>query len=294
VKILEINNLTKRYGNIQAIKDLNLVINQGEIYGLLGPNGSGKTATLSIILDVIESDNGDYFWFGEKSDNKTHRRIGTLIETPNFYPYLSCEQNLRIVAEIKFVDPSDVDRVLKLVKLYDRRRSKFKQLSLGMKQRLALASVLIGDPEVLVLDEPANGLDPEGIAEVREIIKSEAKKNKTVILASHILDEVEKVCTHVGVLKNGLLLSSGRVNELLNSEDEVIISTERLSEFGAILKNSPMLKSIIIGDEEITLILNKEFSSADINKYASKNGFDLTRLEIRKKTLEDQFLELVK
>jgi len=294
VKILEINKLSKRYGNIQAVKDLDLEINQGEIFGILGPNGSGKTTTLSIIMDIIKADYGEYFWFEEKSDNSTHRKIGTLIETPNFFPYLSCEQNLKIVSEIKRVNVSEVHRVLKIVNLYDRRSSKFKQLSLGMKQRLALASVLIGDPEVLVLDEPANGLDPEGIAEVREIIKSEANKNKTVILASHILDEVEKVCTHVGILKEGVLLSCGRVGELLGADDEIILSSDNIPEFGDLLKNSNMVKSIIVGREEIIITLNKGFSPADISKEASKNGYYLTRLQVNKKTLEDQFLELVK
>lgn len=294
MKVLEIINLSKSYGNIQAVKDLNLIIDQGDIFGILGPNGSGKTTTLSIIIDIIKADKGEYYWFGKKPDNKIHREIGTLIETPNFYPYLSCEQNLVIIAGIKKVSENDVERVLKTVKLYDRRHSKFKQLSLGMKQRLALASVLIGDPEVLVLDEPANGLDPEGIVEVRDIIKSEAAKSKTVILASHILDEVEKVCSHVGILKKGKLLSYGRVGELLFSDDEMIISTEKLPELGESLKNSTMVKTIIIEKEEIILTLNDGFSPVDINKYASEKGFDLTRLEIRKKTLEDQFLELVK
>ncbi|MFC2097275.1 ABC transporter ATP-binding protein [Bacteroidota bacterium] len=294
MKILEINKLNKSYGRICAINNLDLVVEEGNIFGFLGPNGSGKTTTLSIILGIIKSDSGEFFWFDKNADHHTYQQIGAMVETPNFFPYLSCKQNLKIVTAIKRIPENDIERVLKIVKLFDRKDSKYKQLSYGMKQRLAIASALLGDPRVLVFDEPTNGLDPEGIAEVREIIISEAKKKKTVILASHILDEVEKVCSHVGILKKGKLISCGVVKEMLVSDDEIIISSVNLNGLADLLKDSKMIKTMEVRQDDIVLILNKDFAPVDINKFASKNGFDLTKIEIKKKTLEDQFLEIVK
>ena len=292
--ILEINNLSKSYGKIQAIKELSLSVQEGMVYGILGPNGSGKTTTLSIITGILKPHAGSYRWFEQTPANWLNRKIGSLIEVPYFYPYLSLFNNLKIHSLIKDVPYEDIDRVLKITGLLERKGSRFDTLSLGMKQRLALASVLLGDPEVLVLDEPANGLDPEGIAEVRNIINMEADKGKTIILASHILDEVEKVCSHVGVLKWGKLIASGKVNELLREDDTLIICSENMRALHELLVRAGFVKTIDTGENEMTLTLAEGKTAAELNTFAFKNGFTLSRLGIKKQSLESQFLELVR
>lgn len=292
--ILEISNLSKSYGKIQAVKDLSLSVQKGMVYGILGPNGSGKTTTLSIITGILKPHTGSYRWFEQAPTSWLNRKIGSLIEVPYFYPYLSLYNNLKIHSLIKDVPHEDIDRVLEITGLLERKGSRFDTLSLGMKQRLSLASVLLGDPDVLVLDEPANGLDPEGIAEVRNIIKMEADKGKTIILASHILDEVEKVCSHVGVLKWGQLIASGKVNELLREDDTIIICSENMKELHELLVRAGFVKSVDTGENEMTLTLAEGKTAAELNEYAFKNGFTLSRLEIKKQSLESQFLELVR
>jgi ABC-type multidrug transport system ATPase subunit len=200
-EILSIQGLSKSYKSVRAIHNLNLQILEGQAYGILGPNGSGKTTTLSIVTGIIRQDGGNFNWFGEAPQAGQRRSIGSLIETPHFYPYLNLEKNLRIICDIKGMGYQDIQRVLKTAKLHERRKSRFSTLSLGMKQRLGIAAALLGDPRVLVLDEPTNGLDPEGIAEVRELVLEQVKQGKTLILASHILSEVEKICSHVAILK---------------------------------------------------------------------------------------------
>lgn len=293
-QVLEILNLTKLYGRITAVKDLSLEVRAGHVYGILGPNGSGKTTTLSVITGIVSANAGHYRWFGREPDAVQRKNIGSLIEVPNFYPYLNLERNLRIAARIKNKDTGDIDRVLKLVNLWERRKSRYDTLSLGMKQRLALASVLLGDPSVLVLDEPANGLDPEGIAEVREIILQERAKGKTILLASHILDEVEKVCTHVAVLKQGVPIAKGRVHELLAVDDPVIVSCPDPDRFKEELVRAGMTESVEKSENKLILILKKGKTARDVNEFAFSRGIVLDHLETRKKSLESQFLELVK
>lgn len=292
--VLETINLSKNYGRIQAVKDLSLEVGPGHVYGILGPNGSGKTTTLSIITGIIASDTGSYQWFGHAPKAEIRKNIGSLIEVPNFYPYLNLVKNLTIVARIKDKPINDIDRVLKLVNLWERRKSRYDTLSLGMKQRLALAAVLLGDPSVLVLDEPANGLDPEGIAEVREIILQERNNQKTIILASHILDEVEKVCTHVVVLKNGESIAQGRVHELLAVDDPVIVSCKEAEMLREEIIRAGLSESVEISGNELVIILKKGKKASDINEFAFSKGVVLDHLETRKKSLESQFLELVK
>lgn len=293
MNILEINNLSKSYGRIKAVFDLTFSVERGMVYGILGPNGSGKTTTLSVISGVLKPEQGSFKWFGQVPDKFTNRKIGSLIEIPYFYPYLSLYHNLKILSEIKGVPDKDINRVLEVTDLLERKTSRFDTLSLGMKQRLGLAAVLLGDPEILVLDEPANGLDPEGIAEVRNIIKNEGEKGKTIILASHILDEVEKVCTHVGVLKEGRLLASGRVHDLLSEDDTIIISAGRMKELHETLIRAGFVKTIEENNNELIITLAENNTPGELNAFAFENGFTLTKLEIRKKSLESQFLELV-
>ena len=292
--ILETLNLSKNYGRITAVKDLSLEVGPGHVFGILGPNGSGKTTTLSIISGIIESNAGTYRWFGREPRAGMRKNIGSLIEVPNFYPYLNLTRNLSIAARIKDKPLDDIERVLKMVNLWERRKSRFDTLSLGMKQRLALSSVLLGDPDVLVLDEPANGLDPEGIAEVREIILREREKQKTIILASHILDEVEKVCTHVAVLKNGQSIARGKVHELLAVDDPVIVSCPEPDKLKEEIIRAGLSKSVEKNGNELLVILKKGKEAKDINEFAFSKGIILDRLETRKTSLESQFLELVK
>jgi len=291
--ILEAKNLTKQYGSLKALTNFNLKIEPGSIYGLLGPNGSGKTTCLSILLDVIKADNGRYEWFGTgPSHNTRRRRIGALIETPNFYPYLSGLQNLEVVATIKNRHEKNTLTALQATGLMNRRNSKFSTYSLGMKQRLAIASALINKPEVLVLDEPTNGLDPQGIAEIRELILEIAKEGKTILLASHLLDEVEKVCTHVAIMKSGELLASGKGTDVLGQGNQVEIAAENLETLAAIAKELSGLTSLEKKQETLLLKFNEPMNTAALNKYFFEKGITLTQLNMRRKTLESQYLEL--
>jgi ABC-2 type transport system ATP-binding protein len=292
--ILSIKDLSKSYKHVRAIQHLDLEITEGQAYGILGPNGSGTTTTLSIITGIIRQDSGSYSWFGEKPDPAQRRSVGSLIETPHFYPYLNLEKNLRIICDIKGMGYGDIDRVLDIAKLSERRRSRFSTLSLGMKQRLGIAAALLGDPRVLVLDEPTNGLDPEGIAEVREIVIDQVKKGKTLILASHILSEVEKICSHVAILKKGELLARGPVKELL-AEDEII--EVACSDNGALrqkLLESPLVKEVETENGMLVLTLGEGVSPADVNAFAFSSQLVIHHMLSRKRSLESQFLELVK
>lgn len=293
-EILQIENLSKQYGLVQALDNLSLSIKQGQVFGILGPNGSGKTTTLSIVMGIVSQNFGNFSWFDNAYGNEYQKKIGSLIETPNFYPYLTASQNLTITAKIKEIPLSEIERVLKIVGLYERRSFRFDTFSLGMKQRLALAGVLLGDPQVLVLDEPANGLDPQGIADIREIIRSQASNGKTIIIASHILDEIEKVCTHVAILKKGKLIKSGRVNELLSNTVHIFISSDRNNELFEFIVRAGVGKTVSQIEKGILIEVEPPFDSFTINKLSIENGFILNSIETRTRSLEDQFFELIK
>ena len=293
-EILSIRGLSKSYKNVRAIQNLDLQILEGQAYGILGPNGSGKTTTLSIAMGIIRQEAGHFSWFGEEPVAGQRRSIGSLIETPHFYPYLNLERNLRIICDIKGMPYGDIGRVLETAQLAERKRSRFSTLSLGMKQRLGIAAALLGDPRVLVLDEPTNGLDPEGIAEVREIVLQQVQQGKTLILASHILSEVEKICSHVAILKKGELLANGSVKELL-AEDEIIeISCNNNDQLKSALKGSSLVKEIETENGVLILTLNEEVKPAEINSFAFDNKLVVHHMLSRKRSLESQFLELVK
>ena len=293
-EILSIRGLSKSYKNVTAIKNLNLEISEGQAYGILGPNGSGKTTTLSIVTGIIHQDEGSFNWFGKHPDANQRKKIGSLIETPHFYPYLNLIKNLQIICDIKGISYKDIYRVLESASLTERRKSRFSTLSLGMKQRLGIAAALLGDPSVLVLDEPTNGLDPEGIAEVREIVIQQVEQGKTLILASHILSEVEKICSHVAILKKGELLANGPVKELL-AEDEIIeISCDRNEELKGKLEGSELVNEIETENGLLVLTLNENTTPADINAFAFSNKLVIHHMLSRKRSLESHFLELVK
>ena len=291
--ILTVNQLSKNYGKINALQQVSFSVPKGSVFGILGPNGSGKTTLLGIIMDVLKSSGGSFQLFDEVPTEKTRQRIGTLLETPNFYHYLSAVQNLKITAAIKQNGEDDIDRVLEIVNLTQRKNSPFSTYSLGMKQRLAIAAALLGNPEVLVLDEPTNGLDPVGIAEIRELIKKLAKDGKTIIMASHMLDEVEKVCTHVAILKFGKLITYGDVNEILVNDDIVEIASSDLERLKNTLINMAGNTHVQISNE--TVHVNFAAGTANleaVNKFCFENGIVLSHLQLKKKSLETKFLEL--
>jgi len=293
--IISLRELNKKFGNIHAVNNLSFDIQKGNVYGILGPNGSGKSTTLGIILNVVNKTSGSFNWFdGSLSTHEALKKVGAIIERPNFYPYMTAIQNLKLVCKIKEIPFSRIDEKLKTVNLYERRNSKFKTFSLGMKQRLAIASALLNDPEILILDEPTNGLDPQGIHEIRKIIKDIASKGTTILLASHLLDEVEKVCSHVVVIREGIKLYSGRVDELTASHGVFEVKTDSDSEKLITLLNNfeGVISTKIDEEHKIIAALGKPISASEINNYLFKNGLTLSHLVKRKPSLEQQFLTL--
>lgn len=293
--VLSLQQVAKAYGNIQALKGVSFEVPPGSVFGILGPNGSGKTTLLSIILDILMADSGQFAWFGSPGSPDTRKRIGSLLETPNFYHYLSAVDNLQITQAISGRGTKeDIDKVLEVVKLAARKKSRFSTYSLGMKQRLAIAAALLGDPQVLVFDEPTNGLDPVGIAEIRELIKHLAEQGKTIIMASHLLDEVEKVCTHVAILKHGTLLTAGEVDMVLANEDIVEISAamppDQLREA---LASFPGLTHFKTEGKNLQIFFPVGTANLEaINRHCFEKGITLSLLLIKRKSLEAKFMEL--
>lgn len=298
MSVLTIENLSKNYKSVKALKDVSFSVPPQTVFGILGPNGSGKTTLLGIVMDVLNATSGTYSWMGHQSTAEGRKKIGTLLETPNFYHYLSAEQNLRIAARIKGRGEEDIDKVLQLVNLYQRKNSKFSTFSLGMKQRLAIASALLGDPDILVFDEPTNGLDPAGIAEIRELIKKLHGKGKTIIMASHILDEVEKVCTHVAIIQKGVLKTVGSVKEVMHvgggagtalieiaaDDNEILHATIQLL--------SGVEAAVITADGLVEVVCADTVSAAQVNRFCFEKGIVLNKLNIKRKSLETRFLEI--
>ena len=291
MSVLTVENLSKSYGRIQALKNVSFSVPEGTIFGILGPNGSGKTTTLGTITDILKPTSGTYKLFDEPASAASRRKIGTLLETPNFYHYLSGVKNLEIAAEIKQHGKEDIDRVLEMVDLTRRKDSKFSTYSLGMKQRLAIASCLLGSPSVLIFDEPTNGLDPVGIAEIRELMKRLYREGKTIIMASHLLDEVEKVCTDMAILKRGELITSGKVKEILSSEDIVELSAADNRRLFEVL-NGLSGKSKV-EDEDAVIKIYFPVGTADLaasKKYGCNKGIILNHLLVKKKSLASRFV----
>lgn len=292
--IISLNKLNKKFGSVHAVNNLSFDIKKGNVYGILGPNGSGKSTTLGIILNVVNKTSGSFSWFdGSLSTHQALKKVGAIIERPNFYPYMSAVQNLELVCKIKEVPFSNIEEKLKLVNLFERKDHKFSTFSLGMKQRLAIASALLNNPEILILDEPTNGLDPQGIHEIRKIITDIAATGTTILLASHLLDEVEKVCTHVVVIREGVKLYAGRVDELTASHGLFELKVEENSDkLIDLLSNFDGISSTAIEHDLVISKLNKPISAVELNNYLFKNGVILSHLVKRKPSLEQQFLSL--
>ncbi|TME32054.1 MAG: ABC transporter ATP-binding protein [Chloroflexi bacterium] len=225
--VIETTDLTKRYGDVVAVDHLTLRVPRGGVFGFLGPNGSGKTTTMGMLLGLVHPTSGEARIFGDPARHPaTLRRVGAMVETPTFYPYLSGRANLRYFQAIGGRGaPADVDRLLDLVDLGKRAASKYATYSLGMKQRLGIACALLGDPELVFLDEPTNGLDPAGVVEVRELVRDLGKGGRTVVLSSHLLSETELVCDNVAVLSRGKLIAQGSIQELLRQHDGLRLRT---------------------------------------------------------------------
>lgn len=291
--ILEIQGLSKRFGPVLAVSDLTLSVERGTVYGILGPNGSGKTTTLSMLLGVLQPDAGSFKWFGGLRGPAARKRIGALLETPNFYPWMTAAENLRILSHIKGADHRKNGELIEMVGLGQRNTAAFRTYSLGMKQRLALAGALVGDPDVLILDEPANGLDPQGIAEVRSIVREIAGLGKTILMSSHILDEVEKVCSHVAILKNGQLLASGTTGSILDNRMECEAGAAQLDELMQFLEGHPEVAAARICHEGLVRFeMPGDADPAQLNQQAFAKGIILSHLVCRKRSLEAEFLKI--
>ena len=291
--ILTINNLTKKFGSLTAVNDLSFSIEKGNVYGILGPNGSGKSTTLGIVLNVVNTTEGDFHWFdGSGTTHDALKKVGAIIERPNFYPYMTAIQNLQLVCKIKGVPADKIEDKLELVGLLDRKNSKFSTFSLGMKQRLAIASALLNDPEILILDEPTNGLDPQGIHQIREIIKKIASEGTTILLASHLLDEVEKVCSHVVILRKGKSLYTGTVDGMNASHGFFTLKSKDMVVLQAALEGHSAFGTIKTEADTLVAYLNEPMEASELNKFLFENGIALSHLVKRKESLEEQFLEL--
>lgn len=290
--VLSAQGLQKRFGKLIAVNNISFQIERGNVFGLLGPNGSGKSTTLGMLLSVLDPDGGTFQWFGENADAVQRRKIGTMLEGPNFYSYLSAYNNLKVNATIKEVPYSDIERVLRKVGLWERRNSRYRTFSTGMKQRLGIANALLGSPKLLILDEPTNGLDPQGIVEVRDLITEEAENGQTILLASHLLDEVEKVCTHLVVLQKGNLLYQGETASFIKGKKRVEISADDIDALRQALQDYPEIEKITQKDNMLLLEVKPDFQAQELNKFLSQKGITLNHLSIEKHALETQFLEL--
>ena len=294
--ILSIKNLNKIFGKkIHAVNNVSFEIQKGNVYGILGPNGSGKSTTLGIVLNVVNKTSGEFSWFnGTMETHEALKKVGAIIERPNFYPYMTAQENLELVCKIKDIPFTKVTEKLELVGLVERKDSKFKTFSLGMKQRLAIASALLNDPEILILDEPTNGLDPQGIRQIRDIIRLIASQGTTILLASHLLDEVEKVCTHVVVLRYGKMLYQGLVDEMASNEGFFELQASDNSLLMQVLNNHPSVKNCVEEEGKVIVNLKGKLEAEELNQFLFENKIILSQLIKRKHSLEEQFLQLTK
>jgi ABC-2 type transport system ATP-binding protein len=293
--VLKIDQLTKRYSRrILAVDELNLEVNRGQVFGLLGPNGSGKTTTLGMILGVVSKTKGSYSWFGKGDDYQLRKNLGAILEQPNFYPFLSARQNLVVHSTIKDIRKADFDGLLKMVGLLERSNDPFKTYSLGMKQRLAIASAMLANPEVLIFDEPTNGLDPLGIAEIRQLILDIRDMGKTILIASHLLDEVQKVCSHFAVLRRGKKIYNGGVQEALQSTNSIAVGADNMDVLKNVLSNNRGILSITDHSDGVLIDVSNDWNAASLNTYLVENKVAVHFIQQKKSSLEEKFLEILR
>jgi ABC-type multidrug transport system ATPase subunit len=289
--LVETSGLGKRFRSVTAVEDLNISIRRGEVYGFLGPNGAGKTTTLRMLLGLIKPSSGTATVLGEEPGSpKGLRGVGALVESPAFYPYLSGRDNLRVMARYCEAPPSRVDEVLGQVELAGRAGDKFKRYSLGMKQRLGVAAALLKDPELLILDEPTNGLDPKGMADMRAIIRKVGRGERTVLLSSHLLGEVEQVCDRVGVIQRGRLVTEGTVDELRGGGG-ILVRVEPLERAREVAAGLDGVEGAQIKDGMLALDADPDLS-AEVNAGLVSAGLRVSELRPIEHSLEDVFLEL--
>ena len=294
-EILRLESLWKRYGKITAVADMNLSVFDGEVFSFLGPNGSGKSTTVGMILGLVRPTKGRALAFG--SDMATHpwpalKRIGAVVETPAFYPYLSGHDNLRALSiMLGDVPKGRIDEMLELVGLQERGRDPYKAYSLGMKQRLGIASTLLRDPELIILDEPTNGLDPAGTAEVRELIPRLAHEGRSVFLCSHLLHEVQQVSDRVGIVKKGRLVAQGTVDELLGRGQFLRLRADDNEALRRALDGIPWVSRIEYVDGDVRAAVPTA-RAAELNRTLAAREVYLSELTPWETDLESVFLEL--
>ena len=292
--------LTKRFGfkgkDITAVDNLNLEIHNGEVLGFLGPNGSGKTTTIGMLLSLINPTSGSIELFGQEMAGDPAallKRVGVVMDKPSFFPYMSGKENLKYFAmSVGDIDDKRIDELIETVKLTDRANDKVRKYSMGMKQRLAVALALLNDPELIILDEPTNGLDPSGIIDFRELIRTMNKQGKTIFLSSHLLHEVEQVCTHVALIDKGRILASGSVKELLCNRKSIRLTVSNVEKAVVILQNTDWVKSVKKEGDSI-VVEAPENKTADINELLTGNGIHVFEIQKYESSLEDFFLKTI-
>jgi ABC-2 type transport system ATP-binding protein len=292
--VIETIRLTKRFGSQIAVDGISFTVERGQIFGFLGPNGSGKTTTIGMLLGIINATAGSFRLLGEGSLRGLHRvrqRVGATLETPNFYPYLSGRDNLRIAANVKRAPESKIVEVLDAVGLADRAKDRFRTYSLGMKQRLALAATMLGDTDLVILDEPANGLDPEGMREIREIILRLHEQGRTIFLSSHLLWEVERTCTHVAIIKNGRIVRQASVSEMTAGTVTAGLRGGDTETLLAIVGDYPGAVTVT-RQADLVIAELRDDDLAALNAFVAGHGIFLSHLALRQRSLEDVFIEL--
>ncbi|MCH8557049.1 MAG: ABC transporter ATP-binding protein [Balneolia bacterium] len=299
--ILTLSGLSKNYGRVQALSDVSLSIPEGSVYGLLGPNGSGKTTLLSIILGVVRPAAGTFLWDGEQT-NETSANVGALLEKPNFLPKTKVKAQLEMMAVLRGIPSTErakrVEEVLQQTGIADAAHRPFRSLSLGMKQRLGIASVLLSNPPILVLDEPTNGLDPQGIIDIRNLILNLASQGRTIILASHMLDEIEKVCTHAAILKKGELIKTEEIRKDKKESAGVVlrlgVENRPADDITKKLENWAVCLDVKIKDGYAIASFTAEAGGASgVNRYLSERGLYLSEIHPHRASLESSFLKAV-
>jgi ABC-2 type transport system ATP-binding protein len=291
---IETSELTKHYGHLIAVNHLTLNVNRGEIFGFLGPNGSGKSTTMRMLLGLAHPTSGQARILG--MDVRTQlpeilRHTGALIENPTFYPFLSGRENLRLTADLTGTQGSRIDPVLDLVDMKNDADRSFSSYSMGMKQRIGVGSALLTDPDLLILDEPANGLDPAGIVEMRSLMHRLREEGHTVFVSSHVLHEIEQVCDRIAILNHGQVVAQGAVHELLGETDRIELRVDRAAEAARIVKDLPWVTDVSIESEALVVTAPMD-RSAEINKALAEHEIFASIIRPRQESLERYFLDL--